>query len=411
MDYILIAIPFFILLIGIELAVDFFRKTHYYRINDAISSINAGNVSRINVIYRKLIPLTIYIYVEHNFALLDLPASTALWVSAFVIYDLCYYWKHRMGHEINILWASHVVHHSSEEYNLSTALRQSSSGLFSWVFYLPMALMGIDVIMLATVGALNLLYQFWVHTRHIPKLGFYEWFFVTPSNHRVHHATNKRYLDRNYGGVFILWDRLFGSFQEELDDEPCVYGIRKPLKSWNPLWANVQFYTQLAKDAWHTKSWRDKLLIWVKPTGWRPIDVQKSFPLPEFDEATFEKYDVKIPLYNSLYSLLQHAGISVTIFLILLYIKELDSTAQILSGLFVIISSYSISVISEGKSWVVWLEYLRFVSLVYVSYQLSMPADFFMVIASLAMVSIIMVSLLRPIEIRSIDYDQRNKNI
>ncbi len=157
---------------------------------------------------------------------------------AFVVYDFCYYWLHRLGHERNILWAAHSVHHQSEEYNLSTALRQTSTGfLLSWIFYLPLAVLGVPLAVFITVAALNLLYQFWVHTRHIPKLGWYEGFFVTPSNHRAHHAQNPLYMDRNYGGVFILWDRLFGTFQQEDDAEPPVFGVTRPLASWNPLWA------------------------------------------------------------------------------------------------------------------------------------------------------------------------------
>ncbi len=165
-----------------------------------------------------------------------------------------------MGHERNILWAAHSVHHQSEDYNLSTALRQTSTGfLLSWIFYLPMAVVGVPLLVFVSVAALNLLYQFWVHTRHIPKLGWFEWFFVTPSNHRAHHAQNALYMDRNYGGVFIIWDRLFGSFQEEDDNEPVIFGVTTPLASWNPIWANVQFYAQLWADARRAESTWDKL--------------------------------------------------------------------------------------------------------------------------------------------------------
>ena len=279
MNFILYAVPFFFLLIGIELLLEKVRKTQYYRTNDAISSLSAGVLSRMVDIVKALLPLTIYVFVFENFAFIQLPDTALVWVVAFVLYDFCYYWNHRLGHEISLLWAAHVVHHSSEEYNLTTALRQSSSSIFNWIFYLPLALIGIDPILLIAVGSLNLIYQFWVHTRHIPQLGWFEWVFVSPSNHRVHHAQNRIYIDRNYGGVFIIWDRLFGTFQEELDHEPVIFGLRSSLKSWNPIYANVQVYAQLWRDSWHTKKWSDKWRVWLGRTGWRPVDVSQTFPI------------------------------------------------------------------------------------------------------------------------------------
>jgi alkylglycerol monooxygenase len=231
MNFIIYAIPIFFLLIAIELIAEKWRKTNYYRTNDAINSLSAGVLSQMTGLLKKLIPFTLYLMVFEHIQLFTLPNQWWVWLFAFVAYDFLYYWNHRLGHEINLLWAAHVVHHSSEEYNLTTALRQSSGSIVSWVFYLPLAIIGVDPVVLISVGSLNLIYQFWVHTRHIPKLGWYELFFVTPSNHRVHHAQNQIYLDRNYGGVFIIWDRIFGTFQEELDTQKPVYGIRKALQS------------------------------------------------------------------------------------------------------------------------------------------------------------------------------------
>ncbi|MEH6571077.1 MAG: sterol desaturase family protein, partial [Halioglobus sp.] len=188
-----------------------------------------------------------------------------------------------------------VAHHQSEDYNLTTALRQTSTGfLFGWVFYIPMYLLGIPAEVVVTVGSLNLIYQFWVHTEHVPKLGWYEKVFVTPSNHRVHHAQNDLYLDRNYGGVFILWDRLFGTFQEELSEAPCIYGIRGPLRSWNPARAITHIYFDMARDSWNTARWKDKFRVWYARTGWRPEDVSHRFPRRKNDLDSFKKYDPKI---------------------------------------------------------------------------------------------------------------------
>jgi alkylglycerol monooxygenase len=303
MDFILYAVPFFFVLIAVELLADRWRKVRNYRVADAINSLSTGVLSTTTGLLTKGVGLVTYAFALKHLALWELSADSVwVWVMAFVLYDLCYYWLHRMGHERNILWAAHSVHHQSEDYNLSTALRQTSTGfLLSWIFYLPLAVIGVPLVVFVAVASLNLLYQFWVHTRHIPKLGWFEWFFVTPSNHRAHHAQNLVYMDRNYGGVFIVWDRLFGSFQEELDSEPPIFGVTTPLRSWNPLWANVQFYAQLLQDARRTRSWRDKLRIWFMPTGWRPADVAARYPIHKPELSQFRKFEVPLSLGQQVY--------------------------------------------------------------------------------------------------------------
>lgn len=297
MDLVVYAVPFFILAIVLELGYGWVKQRNTYRLNDSVSSLSLGVLSQA----QRFVTLGVggyvyYLFTEYfSLPLMD-PGHWFTWVLAMVVYDFCYYWLHRMGHERTILWAAHVAHHQSEDYNLTTALRQTSTGfLLGWLFYIPMYLLGIPAEVVVTVGAINLIYQFWVHTQHVPKLGWYEWIFVTPSNHRVHHAQNDRYMDRNYGGLFILWDRLFGTFQEEQDDEPVVYGIRGPLKSWNPIKALTHVYVDMAKDSWYTKNWSDKLRVWVSRTGWRPDDVALKFPREKADLSTFERYDPRIP--------------------------------------------------------------------------------------------------------------------
>ncbi|WP_299073355.1 sterol desaturase family protein [uncultured Paraglaciecola sp.] len=359
MNIILYAVPFFFLLIFLELLLEKIKGTDYYRVNDAINSLTAGVLSRMTGIVKQLFPLSIYVMIYEQLAFFNLAQSWWVWLIAFVLYDFCYYWNHRLGHEMNLLWASHVVHHSSEEYNLTTALRQSGSSFFSFVFYIPMALMGFDPVVLITVGSLNLIYQYWVHTRHIPKLGWYEWFFVTPSNHRVHHAQNQIYIDRNYGGVFILWDRLFGSFQEELEDEKPIYGIRKALKSWNPLWANVHVYAQLCKDCWHAKRWQDKLLIWFKRTGWRPADVEQNYPLGRVDLTKFRKFDIPLTLTNKCYSLLQYSLISFVGLLLMINIAVFSVPEQLAVVFFVLFGSVSAGMVLENNPLAIYSEWTK----------------------------------------------------
>ena len=360
MNIILYAVPLFFLLILIELLLEKIKGTDYYRVNDSINSLTAGVLSRMTGIIKLLLPLTIYVLAYEQLAMFQLPSSWLMWLSAFVLYDFCYYWNHRLGHEMNILWAAHVVHHSSEEYNLTTALRQSSSSFFSWIFYLPMAILGFEPIVLISVGSLNLIYQFWVHTRHIPKLGWYEWAFVTPSNHRVHHAQNQIYIDRNYGGVFILWDRIFGSFQEELEEDKPIYGIRKALKSWNPLWANVHVYAQLCKDCWHANRWQDKCLIWFKRTGWRPADVEQNYPLAKVDLTKFKKFDIQLTLTNKFYSLLQYSLIVFVGLLLMMNIADLTISEQVLLVIFVFYGSLSAGLVLENNPLSMHLEWVKY---------------------------------------------------
>ncbi|RYX90480.1 MAG: hypothetical protein EOO28_29135 [Comamonadaceae bacterium] len=292
---IVLATPVFFLLIAAEFAWGWARKRNTYRLNDAITSISLGMLSQISAVFTGLLRVGIYTAIYTHLALVPREAATAFWntwygwILALVFYDFCYYWLHRLGHESAVLWAAHVVHHYSQDYNLSTALRQTSSGaLLGWIFYVPMALAGVPPLVFAIVALVDLLYQFWVHTEHVPKLGWFDRWFCSPSNHRVHHAVNDAYLDRNYGGVLVIWDRMFGTFREE--DEACVYGTRGLLNSWDPLWANAEVYWSLAKDSWHAQRWGDKLRVWVKPPGWRPADVAARFPKPPFDITAVERF-------------------------------------------------------------------------------------------------------------------------
>jgi sterol desaturase/sphingolipid hydroxylase (fatty acid hydroxylase superfamily) len=375
MSYILYAVPFFFLLISIELVAEKLKKTDYYRLNDAINSLSAGVLSRMIGILKALVPLTVYVLIYQHFAVFSLPDTLWVWVVAFILYDFCYYWNHRMGHEMSLLWAAHVVHHSSEEYNLTTALRQSSTSVFSWIFYVSMAILGFDPLVLISVGSLNLIYQFWIHTRHIPKLGWFEWVFVSPSNHRVHHAQNRVYIDRNYGGVFIIWDRLFGSFQEELHEQPVVFGISGALHSWNPLYANVQVYNQLLKDSWHTLRIRDKLRVWLGRTGWRPADMERDYPLNKADLSTFEKFDIPLTVPMKTYSLVQHAATTTIGLILMLNVQTLLITQQLVLVVVVLYASVSIGLFMERRQCALGLEWAKQFTFVLAAFTLPLPIE------------------------------------
>jgi alkylglycerol monooxygenase len=280
-----VAIPIFLSLIGIELAYGWFRQRNTYRLNDALSSLSQGLISQLLALVTQLFQIGLYVLVFNAVAIFPRARIWDAWygwVIAVVLFDFCDYWLHRAGHECALLWAAHVVHHQSQRFNFSTALRQESAVAFiGWIFYLPMALLGVSPDLFALAGLVVLIYQFWIHTEHIGKLGWFDRVFSSPSNHRVHHAVNDQYLDKNYGGMLVIWDRLFGTFAEE--KEPCVYGTRTPLRSWDPVWAIFAEYWALVRAAKSMRSWPDRLRVFIKNPGWRPAYALVENPAPVFD--------------------------------------------------------------------------------------------------------------------------------
>jgi sterol desaturase/sphingolipid hydroxylase (fatty acid hydroxylase superfamily) len=285
---ILYAVPVFLALIGFEIWIAYRRRTQVYRLNDALGSLTLGTVSQVVGALTKFASLGIYIVAYNNLAIFSIPMDQPLiWVGALILYDFCHYWLHRMSHEVYVLWAAHVVHHSSEEYNLTTALRQTSSGfLLGWIFYLPMAIVGIPPVMFAVVGLIDLLYQFWIHTREIGSLGWFDKIFASPSNHRVHHGQNDYCIDRNYGGVLMIWDHMFGTFVDEKPDEEIIYGIRGALKTFDPIEANLSVYAKLWRESAQKTNWRDRLAVWLA----RPSAALADDP-NGFDAQAFRRYD------------------------------------------------------------------------------------------------------------------------
>ncbi len=368
MDILALAVPFFLLALLIELAVDRVRGTGYYRINDAVNSLSVGMFMSTSGYFTKLIPAVILAYVLQDFAFFEVqlawfdtsPRGLALWLLAALGFDFCYYWAHRCGHEISILWAQHAVHHQSEDYNLSTALRQTSSGfIFTWIFYVPLFLLGMPFEVFVTVNAISLIYQFWVHTQQIQRLGWFDRVFVSPSNHRVHHAQNEIYIDKNYGGTLILWDRLFGTFQEELDEEAVVFGVRKPLTSWNPFWANLQVYNYLWFDAVRAKRWRDKLGLWFRRTGWRPADVAVKYPKQPADLDHFHKYDPPVTTAIRRYVLAQFVLAVIGILWIGVLYATQGAQAVVVPCLLLWMTLYSMGTLSEARRYAWRVEQLR----------------------------------------------------
>jgi hypothetical protein len=292
-----IASPLFLLLVLIEKAYGYFTRKDSFKGMDMISSLTSGYTNSVKDVLGLSVSILSYEWMVNHWTFYKIESTIWVYIIAFVSLDLTGYLVHRMAHSINFFWNKHAIHHSSEEFNLACALRQSISSFVSLftVFLLPAALLGVDAKVIALVAPLHLFAQFWYHTVYIGKMGILEKFIVTPSHHRVHHAINPEYLDKNHGQIFIIWDKLFGTFQEELPNVPPVYGITRPASTWNPIKINFQHLWFLIKDAYHTNSLKDKFRIWFMPTGWRPADVEARFPDNKIEDPyNFEKYAPKI---------------------------------------------------------------------------------------------------------------------
>tara|TARA_B000000437_G_scaffold126518_1_gene91797 strand:- start:1586 stop:2833 length:1248 start_codon:yes stop_codon:yes gene_type:complete len=279
----LFAIPSFAILILIEQIISKVKKVEVNNHEDMISSLSSGMTNIISDVFKLSFVLVSYGWLVDNLAIESLSIENQ-WLSiliAFIVLDFTGYWMHRLSHRVNIFWNRHVIHHSSEEFNLSCALRQSVSHAFKFsaILMIPAAVMGIDKEIFIILAPIHLFMQFWYHTRLIDKMGFLEYVIVTPSHHRVHHAINPEYIDKNYGQILIIWDKIFNTFQVELENIKPVYGVLRPVSTWNPLVINFKHIFQLFKDAWNTKFIIDKVKIWFMPTGWRPSDLDKKSPL------------------------------------------------------------------------------------------------------------------------------------
>lgn len=372
------SIPLFFVLIAVELLYTRFDRRSFYRLNDSISDLSAGTISQVAGVFTKVLLIGAYAWIaEHarvqrfwpvpawpagswraTTGTIDV-ANILGWSAAFVAVDFAYYWFHRVSHEVNLFWAGHVVHHSSEEYNLAVALRQSAvGGLLSWIFYAPLALLGMPWEQFAVCYALNLIYQFWIHTRAIHRLPRWgEAILNTPSHHRVHHGVNPEYQDRNYAGVFIVWDRWFGTFTIE-HQEP-VYGLTTPLRSWNPLWAQIHQYVAIARNVWHADSWSDRWHHVFGSPAWRPAGQGGRVVVPEVSRDSFAVFDPQVPRALSHYALL-HFVLTVPPALWLLTNADALPFGQLSAGAFYIaLSLTNVGGTLEARRWALTSEQAR----------------------------------------------------
>ncbi|MFD0763143.1 sterol desaturase family protein [Lutibacter aestuarii] len=266
------AIPFFIVTVIFEGIILFKKDPKTYQIKDTLASLSMGIGNVVSNLLSKLLVAFIITFLYENFRITTIPFVWWAWLLILFADDFFYYWSHRIGHESRFFWASHIVHHSSQKYNLSTALRQTwTGGFFSFIFYIALPFLGFHPLMIFTQMSISLLYQYWIHTELIHKMPkWFEAIFNTPSHHRVHHGSNPLYLDRNHAGIFIIWDKLFGTFQPELNDEKVIYGLTSNITTFNPLKIAFHEWVAVFKDAFSAQTtFLNKLKYFIKPPGWK----------------------------------------------------------------------------------------------------------------------------------------------
>jgi alkylglycerol monooxygenase len=357
-----IAMPIFLGLVLLEKIYAWFSKKEPFKTLDMLSSLSSGYTNVVKDVLGLSISIITYGWMVEHWAIYQVQSTIWIYVIAFIALDFSGYWVHRLSHEINFFWNKHAIHHSSEEFNLACALRQSISSfvnLFT-VFLLPAALFGVPKEVIAIVAPLHLFAQFWYHTVHIGRMGFLEKIIVTPSHHRVHHAINPEYLDKNHGQIFIIWDKIFGTFQEELPDVPPVYGITRPASTWNPIKINFQHLWLLIQDTWRTQNWKDKFRIWWMPTGWRPADVIEKYPVKKIEDIYhFEKYSPKVSTNMLIWSWIQF------LFTFLLIVYLFDNIAQIgmpnmfIYGGFIFLSVYAYTELMDKNPNAFYYEFIK----------------------------------------------------
>jgi sterol desaturase/sphingolipid hydroxylase (fatty acid hydroxylase superfamily) len=361
-NILLITIPIFLVLIIIEISYGVWKNDLKHSYMDTISSLSSGFTNLMVDILGLGIIILSYPFFYERLKVIELEESVLLYFIAFVCVDFASYCHHRLKHSINIFWNMHVIHHSSEEFNLACALRQSITNNLGIgiLFLIPAALLGVPHQMIIILGPLHLFGQFWYHTRHIGKLGWLEYILVTPSQHRVHHAINKEYIDKNLAAIFCVWDRAFGTFQEELDDVPCVYGTLKPVQTWNPLLINFQHLSYLIEDAWHTKNIGDKFKIWFMPTGWRPKDIIDKIPRKIVKNVyAQEKYKPKYSLLHKVFVSFHFLILNIVLYIFLSSFGDLTFADKMAYLILIFSTIFSFSSIMDGFKWSVSFEFIR----------------------------------------------------
>ncbi|MFT5317833.1 MAG: alkylglycerol monooxygenase [Chlamydiales bacterium] len=371
---IVLSIPVFFILICVEVVIQYFSKEKLYRVNDSISNISCGILEQVTGVFIKTSTIAMYHYIYENFSLFKIPQTTWTFLLLFIGCDFFYYWAHRMSHQINLFWGGHVVHHQSEDYNLSVALRQSSFQTFwFFFFYFPLAFLGFNTTSYLFASAIVTLYQFWIHTEKIKTLGPLEYIFNTPSHHRVHHGVDPKYIDKNHAGTFIIWDKMFGTFQKE--EEKPTYGITTPANSWNPIEVNLAHYRDMFSTVKRFPKLSDKLRFLLKPPGWLPDRMGGPAKIPQVNKQSYKKYDSDPGIKFRVYAVIQYLSCLLLASLYLIHEPSMSLPVKLVFTGGVILSLISFAGLFEKRIWTSLSEYIRLVSTVallsYLFYEIS----------------------------------------
>lgn len=394
---IVLSIPVYFILIGVELLVQHFQKENHYRLNDALTNISCGITDQVAHVFMKIFTITIYQLVFQYFSFFTIPSNWLTLAVLFVACDFCYYWAHRKSHEIHLFWIGHVVHHQSEEYNLSVALRQGAlQVVFTFFFYLPLAFLGFDTLSFVLMNGLVTVYQFWIHTESIGRLGWFEKVFNTPSHHRVHHGRDPKYIDKNHAGVFILWDKMFGTFQEE--EERPTYGVTVPVNTWNPLMAHISPVKTLFRSVRKAQG-LDKLRVLLKPPGWMP-EYAGGFQKPKaVDKSVYRKFDIEVNRPLGIYVLVQYLFVIGGTAMFLFNHEKMNLTHEVLGAVAIMHAVINFGAMFENRKWSFFSEMLRLVSLPFIVFAFISPSSFqnelFITVAAVSMISLAFLSRVR----------------
>ncbi|MEZ7498053.1 sterol desaturase family protein [Flavobacterium sp. Arc3] len=359
----LIAMPLFFVLIVIEKIYGTYKGEDNVPLMDSVSSISSGITNAVKDVLGLSITFISYEWIVSKIAIFHLEANILTYLVAFVIIDFYGYWIHRIAHQVNFFWNKHAIHHSSEEFNLACALRQTVSSFVNLFTFLliPAAIIGVPTTVIVITLPIQLFLQFWYHTKHIKKMGFLEYILVTPSHHRVHHAINPEYIDKNHSQIFIIWDKLFNTFQEELEAIPPVFGITRPAQTWNPIRINFQHLSLLISDAWRSQNWKDKFTIWFKPTGWRPENFEEKYPVTKITNVyAFDKYGTKASSKLIYWSIAQVLMTLLFVSYLFNNIGQIGLPTIFIYGLFIFITVYSYTELMDESRFSVYWETIRF---------------------------------------------------
>ncbi|HEY1416983.1 MAG TPA: sterol desaturase family protein [Myxococcaceae bacterium] len=359
LDPIALAVPIFFVLIGVELLFARARRQRVYRFTDSFADLGCGVTQRVVLLLFEAGLLAVYaLLYQHGRLWTFAPGSPWPWVIAIVGVDLGYYWWHRLSHEVNLLWAVHVVHHQSEDYNLAVALRQAVlSPITVMPFYLPLAVLGVPLVPFFIVNALSTLYQFWIHTELVGRIGLLEQVVNTPSLHRVHHGVNPEYLDKNYAATFICWDQLFGTLRRE--EAPVVFGVSHPLRSFDPVWAQVQPFWALWQAMRRAPSMGQAVRYLFASPAWHPEWLGPIEPRRGVDREALLKFDVQPGPRRVGYVGAQLTLIIVVAFALLTWHNALSPGALVVAVGWVLVSLIAGAALLEGRRWAVGLEMAR----------------------------------------------------